>query len=213
VKPLDEQDHYEVLEVAEDASPADIERAYRMISSTYSQASQAVYSMLDGADLESIRVRIDQAYGVLADSESRRDYDAARRGTTDPVPEAVQLSIGLPASPQPGEDATPDLEGFETLDAEAESAVFDGPRLRRARLRRGLEIDEIARITKVSPTYLHFLEQDQMDGLPAPVYVRGFVKAFARCVGIDADAAARGYMEHFAAARGDLPPRWFRGKG
>lgn len=207
MKPLDEQDHYEVLEVAEDASLIDIERAYRMISSTYSDASQAVYSMLDGADLEAIRVRIDQAYGVLSDSASRRDYDATRRGPAAPAPEAVQLSIGLPASPQLGEEVAPGPEGFEDLDAEADSGVFDGPRLRRARLRRGLELDEIARITKVSPTYLHFLEEDQLDGLPAPVYVRGFVKAFARCVGIDAEAATRGYMEHYAAARGEHSAR------
>lgn len=210
MKPLDEQDHYEVLEVAEDASPDDIERAYRIISSTYSQGSGAVYSMLDGVDLESVRVRIDEAYGVLSDVAARRHYDAVRLGRAEPAAEAVQLSIALPTPPEHDEGG---LEGFEDVDPGGDSAVYDGARLRRSRLRRGLEIDEIARITKVSPTYLHFLEEDYLDGLPAPVYVRGFVKAFARCVGIDVDAAARGYMEHCAALRGTHSSRWFRGKG
>ena len=46
MKPLDEQDHYEVLEVSEDATLDDIERAYRMVRATYGEASPAVYSML-----------------------------------------------------------------------------------------------------------------------------------------------------------------------
>ena len=67
--------------------------------------------------------------------------------------------------------------------AEAESGdetEWDGARLRRARLLRGVEVDDVATATKINPAYLRFLEEDRFDDLPAVVYVRGFVAAYAR---------------------------------
>ena len=213
MKPLDEQDHYEVLEVSEDATLDDIERAYRMVRATYGEASPAVYSMLESADLDAICTRIDQAYDVLSDASTRRRYDASRLAGEDLEPEAesVELSIGLIPPPAP-ESVAPQLEGFEDFDADADAPTFDGARLRRARLRRGLEVQDVARITKISSTHLHFLEEERFDDLPASVYVRGFVSAYARCVGLDPDAAACGYMEQYGAALGEQAGKWFRGR-
>ncbi len=213
MKPLDEQDHYEVLEVSEDATLDDIERAYRMVRATYDDASPAVYSILEGADLDAIRTRIDEAYGVLSDLSTRRRYDALRLGgeALEPDAESVELSIGL-IPPPPPESVAPRLEGFEDFEADADAPTFDGACLRRARLCRGLEVQDIARITKVSSTHLHFLEDERFGDLPAPVYVRGFVSAYARCVGLDPEIAARSYMEHYEAARDENGGTWFRGR-
>ena len=98
---------------------------------------------------------------------------------------------------------TPELE---PLDDEP-GTPYDGARLRRSRLHRGVEIEQIAQVTKINPTYLHFIESERFDDLPAPVYVRGFVSAYARCVGLDADAVAASYMERFRASRETGPPR------
>ena len=86
-------------------------------------------------------------------------------------------------------------------------APFDGPRLRRSRLHRGIEIEHIADITKINPTYLRFIEDERFDDLPAPVYVRGFVRAYASCVGLEAEQVAGSYMERFLASREIEQPR------
>ena len=78
---------------------------------------------------------------------------------------------------------------------------FDGARLRRCRVRRGLELEQIAAITKVNPRYLACIEEDRFDELPAPVYVRGFVHAYARCLGLDPAPVAAAYLERFERAR------------
>jgi flagellar biosynthesis protein FlhG len=83
------------------------------------------------------------------------------------------------------------------LDPEDVGGEYDGERLRRARQKRGLEIDDIAAVTKINPMYLRFIEADALDQLPAEVYVRGFVKAFALCVGLDPVAAVASYMTRF----------------
>ena len=60
MKPLSELDHYEVLEIARDASAEDIERAYHMARSTYAEGSLATYSVFGERDTEALRHRIEQ---------------------------------------------------------------------------------------------------------------------------------------------------------
>jgi cytoskeletal protein RodZ len=60
-----------------------------------------------------------------------------------------------------------------------------GAVLSAARLRSGATLDAIARRTRVSRTHLAAIEDDDWDALPAMVYVRGFIRLFAREVGVD----------------------------
>ena len=50
--------------------------------------------------------------------------------------------------------------------------------------------------------HLERIELDDYGALPAAVYVRGFVAAYARCIGIDAERAAEEYMAAYRAAEG-----------
>ena len=71
---------------------------------------------------------------------------------------------------------------------------FDGPRLRRARMHRGVEIDDIAQVTKVTSLYLQAIEDEAFETLPPAVYVRGFVSAYARAIGLDPKRVADSYI-------------------
>ncbi len=58
-----------------------------------------------------------------------------------------------------------------------------GNDLRSARQARRLSIDDIARETKVPPTLLRALEQNQFEALPGGLFTRGYLRAYARQVG------------------------------
>jgi flagellar biosynthesis protein FlhG len=60
-----------------------------------------------------------------------------------------------------------------------------------------MELEDISGITKISPTYLRFIEEERFSELPAPVYVRGFVTAYANSVGLDGKRVAASYMRNF----------------
>lgn len=107
--------------------------------------------------------------------------------------------LAVEEPPMPNRVAPRELESFEESDADA---AWDGPRLRRARLARGLEIEDVAGITKVNPTYLRFLEDERFDDLPAVVYVRGFVVAYARLLGLDPSHVAPSYVLRCEEHRG-----------
>ena len=75
------------------------------------------------------------------------------------------------------------------VDAKASLALW----LRAGRAQRGMTIDDVARVTKIQPRILDRLEAGKLDGLPAEVFVRGFVRSFARCVGLDENEALTRY--------------------
>jgi cytoskeleton protein RodZ len=72
-----------------------------------------------------------------------------------------------------------------------------GAELRRARIARHLSIEDVARVTKISPTVLRAIEQGDFGRVPRGLFTRGFLRAYAREVGLDAEAIVRHYRsEH-----------------
>jgi cytoskeletal protein RodZ len=59
-----------------------------------------------------------------------------------------------------------------------------GSVLREARERRSISLADVARETKLSRTSLKLLEAGELDDLPAEVFVRGFIRSYARSVGL-----------------------------
>ncbi len=76
-----------------------------------------------------------------------------------------------------------------------ETEATIGGALRAAREAAGLTLADVAERTKVRPGILTDIEADDHDRLPALTYTLGFVKAYARTVGLDPDAAADRYRQ------------------
>lgn len=62
-----------------------------------------------------------------------------------------------------------------------------GTILREAREARGTSIEEAARVTRISKTYLVALEGDLHEKLPNPAYVKGFLRIYAGFLGLPGD--------------------------
>ena len=69
-----------------------------------------------------------------------------------------------------------------------------GEKLRRAREARNLSLQEIASSTKVSTRALQALEEERFEVLPGGIFNKGFVRAYARCVGLDEEKTIAEYM-------------------
>src|SRR5260370_4867284 len=62
-----------------------------------------------------------------------------------------------------------------------------GSYLRELRTRRGVSLEEISRSTRVLTSYLEALEADDFEALPAPVFTRGFIRAYCQTLGVAPD--------------------------
>ncbi len=69
-----------------------------------------------------------------------------------------------------------------------------GERLRREREMRGITLEEIAEATKIGSRSLRALEQEQFEKLPGGIFNKGFVRAYARFLGIDEEQAVADYL-------------------
>ncbi|MBI4101310.1 helix-turn-helix domain-containing protein [Candidatus Microgenomates bacterium] len=76
-----------------------------------------------------------------------------------------------------------------------------GKTLRRRRLELGLSLDEIASETRIQKASLKAIEQSNYDDLPHSVHNLGFVRRYARLLGLDQTTAATKYL----LERGPLP--------
>lgn len=70
--------------------------------------------------------------------------------------------------------------------------------LREARERKGLTLENLASTTKIRLKYLTALEAGAADELPPTFFIRGFVKAYAKEVGLDPDQTADRYLDQIA---------------
>jgi hypothetical protein len=76
--------------------------------------------------------------------------------------------------------------------------VFDiGTTLRDARTRQGLDFPELEELTKIRPKYLRALEDERFDILPAPTYVKGFLRSYAEALGLEAQPFVDEYNSRF----------------
>ena len=62
-----------------------------------------------------------------------------------------------------------------------------GRYLRERREAKPMSVEEVARTTRVPVSSVERIEADQFDELPGEVFVRGFLRSYARAVGIDPD--------------------------
>jgi cytoskeleton protein RodZ len=60
-----------------------------------------------------------------------------------------------------------------------------GETLQKARQARGVTLDEVSQETRISRRYLEALENENFGLLPAPVYARGFLRIYARYLGLE----------------------------
>ena len=60
-----------------------------------------------------------------------------------------------------------------------------GEILRQARVRAGLDLDTLARGTRISRRYLEAIEADNPSGVPGQFFYRSFVKQYAEALGLD----------------------------
>src|SRR5262249_630688 len=80
-----------------------------------------------------------------------------------------------------------------------------GEELRRERIIRDISLEEISQSTKISVRLLRALEDSDVAKLPAPTFTRGFIRAYARHLGIDPEEKLNPYLAALAADGPEAP--------
>lgn len=88
-----------------------------------------------------------------------------------------------------------------------------GEKLRQAREERDISISEVAEQTRISPLYIEAIENDDYSPLPGGIFNKGFIKSFAKFVGVDEDEALQDYSRQMSQQNDGQPeadPKTYR---
>jgi len=210
MKPFEEQNYYEVLEVSPNALPLEIRRAYKKSFALYQDDSIASYSFFSGEERQEILSRIEQAYLTLINPEARTVYD---RGL---------ISSGLLEEEQTFRDTTKEpisiydfqktrmesaatARRFDRLKSRAEQSTvirdllaqdtLAGSDLQKLRMTLEVPLEVIAEQTNIRIDILRAIEAENLELFPPLVYLKGFLKSYIRCLELDERVIMDAYLK------------------
>ena len=83
-----------------------------------------------------------------------------------------------------------------------------GDKFRKAREKKELTLDDVSNVTKISARMLQAIEEENFDQLPGGVFNRGFIRAYAKHLGLDSEEAVNDYLACLRQAQVDSLDGW-----
>jgi flagellar biosynthesis protein FlhG len=227
---LSSLDYYRLLEVLPGAPSKEIQQSYQLLKRAYDPESPFRHPGLPPGRVQQVASLVENAYRTLIFLESRAEYDRKLVAEGILRPEDVRApEPELPAAPE----ATPAAEAAETVTSVPVSAADEskgeppgpqapsssegkipgrgvpvtGASLREHREGRKLSLEAIVERTKIRPSILEALEADRFAELPEAVFLRGFLRQLALCLGLDPAVVSREYMARIHPPQKAIPKR------
>jgi curved DNA-binding protein CbpA len=208
MKKLIEQNFYELLGIEFDASPFEINRAYKENGQLYQEDSLVSYSLFSREEREEIIAKLDEAYSTLIDEKKRPRYDQSliecgilKEGTKS---QNSRRTMGLISDSEYSRSNTT-LAIRDELRAMASSNtviqeiltrdVLRGEDLKRIREELGVSLDVVTEMTKIRKIFLRAIEEDEYEKAPSGTFLKSYVKAYAQSIGLDAASVASCYLK------------------
>src|SRR5215467_7858226 len=69
-----------------------------------------------------------------------------------------------------------------------------GDKFRKAREKKELSLDDVSNVTKISSRMLQAIEEEHFDQLPGGVFNKGFIRAYAKHLGLNDEEAVTDYL-------------------
>ncbi len=180
--------YYDTLDVSSSSSQKEIQSAYIKAKNTYSACNPKLYSVFSKKELEDLLKLIDQAYFVLSHPERRSTYDKEllKSHNKNILQKNMVIKSYYKKDPM-----------FEKQIEEKD--IFDGPFLKNIRNYKNITLDEISKVTRIGKPYLIAIENNDYQALPAPVFVRGFISQYAKCLSLKTQTVVNSYMSLYKA--------------
>lgn len=206
-----EETHYQILGIPVGASPSEINRAYRRSVEPYQDDSMAACSFFPDAERKAILARLERAFLALMNQESRSAYDQSllAAGTIKeeeryrdcskkviPIYDARYKKTLYPwLSRVPVEDNACVSEDPVIQDILKKESL-NGQDLKKIRTQQGVTLVQIFQQTRVRVGVLEAIEEGRLDQLPPGLYLKNFLRLYARSLRIDDEKVVSAYMKH-----------------
>lgn len=197
------QNHYELLEISPGASPLEIRRAYKNAFEIYKDESIVSYSFFTPEERKEIISRLEEAYLTLMNPESRAKYDRTLlesgaveeeapcyHKTKDPISiyDIRKTHADMVRPHKRPEDLKYVVSHNQLIQEIMSQDTLTGADLCKIRKQLGISLEKIAEETNIRISMLRAIEEDDFDSFPPMVYLKGFLKSYARYLQVDEPA-------------------------
>jgi cytoskeletal protein RodZ len=83
-----------------------------------------------------------------------------------------------------------------------------GDKFRKAREKKELSLDDVSQVTKIGSRMLQAIEEERFDVLPGGVFNKGFIRAYAKHLGLNSEEAVTEYLACLRQAQVDAYNQW-----
>ena len=111
-------------------------------------------------------------------------------------------------TPTPAPSPAPAIPALSASDLDSVIAAeteWSGSFLKKVREAKKISLEDLSDYTRISRIYLHAIEQEDFQKLPAVVYVRGFLQQIAKRLKLPAEPLSLHYLERYKAGRSEKP--------
>jgi len=211
MKRLTEQNYYVLLGVSPKASFEEVQSAYDEAVSIYSSDSISTYSLFTQEEREQILARLVDAYKILTNSQLRKEYNKilVEKGELSPqeigfssleetaVPKGKLREVSVESLIQEEKSENLNQTCDTTLDLFNGYTSVTGKSIKMVRLAREMTLEEAYRKTNIPKQTLKDIEEEHFEKLPALVYLKGFLKAYAGALTVNQAQMVDGYVKRF----------------
>jgi DnaJ-class molecular chaperone len=211
MKRLTEVNYYDLLDISPKASFEEVQAAYDEAMAAYAGDSIVTYSLFTQEEREHIIARLVDAYKTLTNTHLRREYNEFLIEKGELSPEEIQglasEGTGLPETRlrEVTVESLIQEKGFSgagqspgnNLDLFGAHAYITGSSIRMVRMNREMSLEEVYRKTNIPKQTLEHIEEENFEKLPALVYLKGFLKAYADTLKVDQALMVEGYVKRF----------------
>ncbi len=198
--------YYDILEVSPHCAQHEVTSAYEKAKLTYSGENPAIYTIFSEQEARELMKLVEEAYSVLGNKTLRALYDEKigqgvfRRDDLSFETLKAQSKTLLPEQPKksPSKNEYKIDESFEN-EIKAQSD-WTGSFIRKVREYKNIPLERMSETTKISAFYINSIEKVEPKGLPASVFVRGYVSQIAKVLGLDEKKVCDSYMKHYKEA-------------
>ncbi|TET95013.1 MAG: hypothetical protein E3J28_01365 [Desulfobacteraceae bacterium] len=212
MKRLTEQNYYNLLDISPNASFEEVRSAYDQAMSIYSTDSIPTYSLFTQKERKLILSRLTEAYKTLTNSQLRKEYNHSLIEKGELSPKEIGSSLPEDSNIDKGKLQEVSAESLiqkeeieenehppsgRSLDLFDNQISVTGKRIKIIRTTKEISLEEIYKKTNIPQKTLEDIEEERFEKLPALVYLKGFLKTYAKILQVDQIEMVDGYMKRY----------------
>jgi DnaJ-class molecular chaperone len=198
-KDFEQMTYYEMLDIKPGATSLEIRSAYNAALQMYQPDSLVSYSFFSKEERNRILNLLEKAYQTLINESRRAKYNdemnlsgtCASTDQSKMPPQPVNIfefnrhDIAFLARKNNKSELKTKLSQSQSIREILARQKITGADLKAIREELGVAVETIHQETKIRLDYLNDIEEDKTDKLPAPVFLKGFIKAYLKSICVE----------------------------